>query len=387
MKTRNLLFGIVAAMAVITFSSCENLLLDQKEKDFGILPGKFKVDIPNALSNGDLKSASLKSTAIDTLNGNQIYSYLNAFIAVGEGAADLVEAILWQIRVYKIENVISMSYTSKDDNRIKNLDVISDVEFRGRTWDYQLTITDAGSEDNPDGGIGLQVFWNKAPVEGIALFKPYNIDRNKHEDAPNAAASIEYSERSKEDYDAWMLVEITGLPLPSAVFQPYALESMKMFVGKKGDIVDVIGNSNHPNARFNFYDTETKGFNWAFVAAGDENKDIAVAEVGLPASTSDLPSRTAILVDNSIKKVLTREMTNYVVSAYASMGITLKPDEVAHFLTPYLKNADAPGYFNSNGFVSGGFAPNSDYTALAMRIGALVPYNPKEISSLQIDFN
>jgi len=42
-----------------------------------------------------------------------------------------------------------------------------DVEFEGRQWEYQLTITDAESEENSDGGIGMQVFWNKQPVEGI----------------------------------------------------------------------------------------------------------------------------------------------------------------------------------------------------------------------------
>jgi hypothetical protein len=387
MKTRNLLIGIMTAVAVLLFSSCENLLVDQKNNDYGILPEKFKVDIPNSLSNGNLKSATLKNTATDTLNGNDIYGYLNAFIAVGEGAADLVEAIMWEIRVYKIENVIYLSYTSQDDNRVKNLEVISDVEFRGRTWSYQLTITDAGSEGNPDGGIGLQVFWNKAPIEGIALFKPFNLDRNKHADAPNSTASIEYSGIGSGDYDSRMLVEIAGLPLPNALYQPYAIESMKMFVGKKGDHVDVIGNSNHPNALFNIYDSENKGFNWAFVASGDDNKDIAVAEVGLPSSKADLTSRIALLEDNSIKKVLTREMTNYVVAAYASAGITLQPDEVANYLTPYLKNAEAPGYFNANGFVQGGSAPNSNYQLLEERIKVLVPYNPKDISNLQIDFN
>jgi hypothetical protein len=184
-----------------------------------------------------------------------------------------------------------------------------------------------------------------------------------------------------------MVVEIAGLPLPNATFQPYALESMKMFVGKKGDMVDITGNSNHPNARFNFYNNETKGFNWAFVASGDNTRDIAVAEVGLPASTSDLTTRTAILEDNSIKKVLTREMTNYVVAVYAAAGITLRPDEVANYLTPYLKNADAPGYFNATGFVRGGMAPNDNYSILEERIKVLVPYNPKDISNLQIDFN
>jgi hypothetical protein len=387
MKTRNFLIGILAASSVLLISSCENDLFDKKGSNYGILPEKFKVDIPNSLSNGDLKSTLLKTTATDTINGNHIYWYLNFFIAVGEGSADLVEAIMWHISVYRIENVISLSYTSEEDNRVKNLDVISDVEYQGRLWSYQLTITDAESEGQPDGGIGMQVFWNRDPVEGIALLKPYNIDRKKNADAPQTTCSIEYSENGMEEYEAYMIVQITGLPLPNAALDPFALESMKMFVGKKGNIVDVIGNSNHPNALFNIYDTETRGFNWAFVASGDEGEDLAVAEVGLPASTADISTREAILEDNSIKKVFTREMTNLVVAAYASAGLTLQPDEVANYLTPYLKNADAPGYFNNNGFVSGGIAPNGNYAGLEARIKRLVPYNPAVISSLQIDFN
>jgi hypothetical protein len=387
MKTRNLLISMLAASSVLLFSSCENDLLDQKDTNYGILPEKFKVDIPNSLSNGDLKSASLKSATTDTLNGNHIYWYLNAFIAIGEGSADLVEAIMWHISAYKIENVISLSYTSEEDNRVKNVDVISDVEFQGRIWSYQLTITDAESEGQPDGGIGMQVFWNRDPVEGIALLKPYNIDRKKNADAPQTAFSIEYSEKGTEEYEAYMIVQIAGLPLPNAALDPYAPESMKMFVGKKGDRIDVIGNSNHPNARFNSYDTETRGFNWAFVASGNQSNDLAVAEVGLPANSADLSTRTAILEDNSIKKVLTREMTNFVVAAYASAGLTLQPDEVVSYLTPYLKNADAPGYFNNNGFVRGGIAPDGNYAELETRIKTLVPYNPVVIGNLQIDFN
>jgi hypothetical protein len=386
MRTRNFFIGILAIVATLSFSSCENSLLDQKDNSYGILPENFKVDIPSSLSN-NLKSTTLKSTAADTLNGNHIYWYLNAYIAVGEGAADIVEAIMWNLTVYNIENVISLSYTSKDDNRVKNLDVIADVEFEGRQWEYQLTITDAESEGNADGGTGMQIFWNKSPIEGIAILKPYNIDRRQHADAPQAIFSIEYSEKGMNDYDAYMIVEITGLPLPNATTQPFAVETMKMFVGKKGDVIDVIGNSNHPNARFNVYDTETKGFNWAFVASGNESTDIAVAEVGLPLSSADIFSRSAILEDNSIKKVLTREMTNYVVAAYASFGLTLQPDEIANYITPYLKNADAPGYFNANGFVKGGVAPNNAYSELETRIESLIPYNPAEISNLQIDFN
>jgi len=387
MKTRNFLTAMMTVVAVLFFTSCENSLMDQKNNDSGIIPERFKVDIPSSLSNSDLKSTSLKSTEMDTLNGNHIYAYLNVFIAVGEGAADMVEAVMWHIRAYRIENVISLTYTSRDDNRVKNLDVISDVEFEGRTWEYQLTITDAESEGNHDGGIGLQIFWNKSPIEGIAIFKPYNIDRNRHEGNPNAMASIEYSEKSTDRYDSYMIVELAGFPFANSVPHNYAMESMKMFVGKNGNTIDVIGNSNHPNTRFNTYDTDRSGFDWAFVASGKRDEDIAVAEVGLPSSTADLSTREAILVDNSIKKVLTTEMTNFVVTAYAKVGITLQPDEIAAYLTPYLKNADAPGYFSNHGFVQGGTAPNNNYTELESRIQELVPYNPKDINNLQIDFN
>jgi hypothetical protein len=386
MKTRNLFIAIVAVLAVSSLISCENDLFDRKNQDNGILPENFKVDIPGSLSN-TLKSASLKSTTIDTINGNHIYWYLNAYIAVGEGAADLVEAIMWSIRVYNIDNVISLSYTSDEDGRVKNLDVISDVIFEDRQWEYQLTIADAESETNTDRGIGMQVFWNRNPVEGIAIFKPYNLDREKNAHAANAMGRIEYSEKGNSDYEAYMIVEIAGLPLPNEATQPYAVENLKMFVGKSGDVIDVVGNSNHPTARFNPYDSEHKGYNWAFVASGDAGSDIAVAEVGLPYSSSDISSRSAILEDYSIKNVLTREMTNYVVAAYAAVGITLQPDEIEDFITPYLRNADAPGYFNQNGFVRGGTAPNSSYAAPEGRIEQLVPFNPAEISNLTILFN
>lgn len=387
MKTRNFLIAIMTVVAVFFLTSCENTLLDRKNNDSGILPERFKVDIPSSLSNADLKSASFKSTAMDTLNGNHIYAYLNIFIAVGEGAADMVEAIMWHIRPYNIEDVISLTYTSQDDHRVKNLDVISNAEFQGRTWEYQLTITDAESEGNPDGGIGLQIMWNKSPIEGIAIFKPYNIDRNKHNGNPGAMASIEYSEKSTATYDSYMTVELAGFPFVNSVPQDYALASMKMFVGKKDNIIDVIGNSNHPNARFNIYDADHTGFDWAFVASGQKNEDIAVAEVGLPSSIADISTRTEILEDNSIKKVLTNEMTNFVVAAYANAGITLQPSEIAAYITPYLKNADAPGYFSNHGFVQGGVAPGSNYSELESRILELVPYNPKDIHDLQIEFN
>lgn len=385
MKTRSFFSVASAAMAALLFTACEMDNLKPKG-EYGILPERFKVDIPNSLSNTNFKSASYKSTEADTLNGNIIYGHLNTFIAVGEAAADIVVAAIWAVHYYDIEDVIFLSYTSDEDKRVKNLEVVKDVEFRDRTWEYRLMITDAESESNADEGIGMEIFWNNDPIEGIALFKPYNLNRKDNEDAPEAMAGIEYSEKGTGDYETFMIVEIAGLPLKEAKRETFAMETLKMFVGKNGDAVDVFGNSSHPHAQFNPNDEEAVGFNWAFVASGNDGKDIAVAEVGLPLSRSDISGREEILVDNSMKKVLTRELTNYVVSQYAKLGLTLDTDEVAALIAPYLKNADAPGYFNANGFVQGGTAPSGEYATLESNIGSLIPYNPLTISNLEISF-
>ena len=386
MKTRSLFSVAGAAMVALLFTACEMDNLKPKG-EYGILPERFKVDIPNSLSNTNFKSTSYKGTEADTVNGNIIYGHLNTFIAVGEAAADIVVAAIWAIHFYDIEDVIFLSYTSDEDKRVKNLEVVKDVEFRNRTWEYRLTITDAESESNADEGIGMEIFWNNDPIEGIALFKPYNLNRDDNEMGPDAIAAIEYSEEGTGEYETYMIVEIAGLPLNEAKHEPFAMETLKMFVGKNGDAVDVYGNSSHPNAQFNPNDEEAVGFNWAFVASGNDSKDIAVAEVGLPLSRSDISGREEILVDNSMKKVLTRELTNYVVSQYAKFGLTLDPGEVAALIAPYLKNADAPGYFNANGFVQGGIAPNGEYATLESNIGSLIPYNPLTISNLEISFN
>ena len=46
----------------------------------------------------------------------------------------------------------------------------------------------------------------------------------------------------------------------------------------------------------------------------------------------------------------------------------------------------APGYFNEREFIQGGIAPNDSYTQIEVRLNALTPYNPKEISELDIQF-
>ena len=374
MKTVKIVsFVVIVGLAFsMLFSSCENNPDVTPQED--ILPAKFSVDIPSSISNKNLAGGRTGGrTKDDMVKGNDIYQHLGLFIAVGEEASKIVEAFIEGIRKHKIDRVLSLTYIGEDDNRTKNLVVASKTTFEGKIWDYQLTITDADSENQTDGGKALQIFWNKSSsVEGIAIIKPYNCDRKKNADSKDAVFRIDYSEISDLGYDAQMEVRIAGLPLANPLTDPYSISTLRMFVGKKGDVVDVYGNSNHPNA---LLFSGAVGFNWAFVASGNETKDTGVAEVGLPPSKLNSSDRKVLLKDYSIKTVFTNEIN----TAWPGIDPTL--------LETYLSNTAAPGYFSkAKGFLSGGVSPGVEWDVLKARLDALSPYNPKQVSELVVGF-
>lgn len=366
----SLSLAVVGFFAAWVLTSCEPNQDVDNQKD--ILPEKFRVDIPSSISNANTNGRLSGRTASDTLNGNDIYKNLNLFIAVGEGASQLVEEFINGIRKYRIDRIQTLTFKSDDDSRTKNLVVESNVSFSNRTWDYMLTVTDADSEKESDGGKALQIFWNTtAPIEGIAIIKPYNCDRTKNSEVKDAIFRIDYSEAAANGYEAHMEVRIAGLPLANPLQDPFSINTLHMFVGKKGDVVDVYGNSNHPNA---YLFTEEAGFNWAFVASGNETKNIGVAEVGLPPSALNSSDRNVLLKDYSIKNVFTNGVT------------AMWPSIDQNVLAAYLKNTAAPGYFDKNGFIKGGTSPGADWNPLNDRLGSLKPYNPKETASLTLTF-
>lgn len=367
MKKLNL-FSIMILLAVFfAFTACQKEEGPQLQND-DILPANFKVDIPGALS---YQPSTLKSATVDTLKGNLVYGHLGTFIYVGESAADIVQEIIHSIRIYKINRPMTFSFESDDDGRVKNAEVVAGVSFDGVNWEFELTITDAESEGNVDGGKAVQIFWNRSPMKGIAVLKPYNIDRDENRKNPDAMYRIDYSEAGEHGYEAEMLVYISDLTVADPLDDPFSMSSLKMFVGKKGDVVDVYGNSDHPNA---ILIAGNAGFDWAFVATGDETTDLGVAEVGLPPTNLDQPSRNILLGYYSIKKVLTREI------------YSVWPDIDEASVEAFLYNASAPGYFDNTGFVSGGTAPGTGYERLVPRLKYLSPYNPKEITNLNIQF-
>ena len=372
MKTKSVFYLVLVIAITFLVASCE-LEEGPQPEDKSILPDKFMIDIPDAISKSVYKKSVAES---DTISGDEIYAHLATFICIGEDAAKVVQEIIWAIAIHGINKPMILSYVSDDDGRVKNLEVIEEAVYEGVNYEFQLTATDAESESDPDGGKAIQIFWNRNPIKGVAILKPYNIDRNTDDILTDLMYEIYYSEEGEVNgYEAVMIVQIDEFP--AALFgDRFAMDALKMFVGKKGDIIDVYGNSNHPNAQFF---TDKVGFNWAFVASGKESLDIGVAELGLPPSTLDETRRSVLLEDYSIKNVLTDELNTFFLETFGIM-----PDSAS--LSGYLKDADAPGYFDSEGFVTGGNSPGSEYDDIEERLQDLTPYNPKEISELLIEF-
>jgi len=368
MKKINLKLLVLFFVTGTFFVACQQDA-DLPQPEGSILPDRFGIDIPDALSNSS--NAGARISDVDPIQGNLIYSHLNTFINVGEEAAHIVRDIIIGIRIYRINKPMSLSFESNEDGRTKNLVVEENPVFDGESWEFVATITDAASEGEPDGGKGLQIFWNRYPIKGVAILKPYNINRDSHIDFQESLFRIDYSEAGEHGYEAHMVVSIADLPMVHPLENPYSMSTLKMFVGKNGDIIDVYGNSNHPNATFF---TGSTGFNWAFVASGSESKDIGVAEVGLPPGNLDEPSKDILLGYYAIKEVFTREI--YEVWPWI--------DEES--VNTYLYNTGAPGYFADHGFVQGGESPGIEYDALENRLKLLSPYNPKEIKNLSISF-
>ena len=95
MKKLSFISFVVLMTGTLFFTACETDPFTGGE-DHGILPEKFSVDIPDAISQD---VSTKKSAAIDTMKGNHVYSHLTFFIHVGESAAEIVEGIIRTISV------------------------------------------------------------------------------------------------------------------------------------------------------------------------------------------------------------------------------------------------------------------------------------------------
>jgi hypothetical protein len=266
---------------------------------------------------------------------------------------------------------MSFSFTSTKDGRVKNVTIIESAVFENQTWAYRLTLTDQEEAADDPQHTAMQIYWNNQPIKGVAILNPYNIDRTIPVGLKDVMYRVDYSEAGEYGYTHHMIVSVDGLPLEDPIFHPYSMSTLKMFVGRNGDVVDVYGNSEHPNARFF---TGEVGFDWAFVASGSYSDDIAVAEVGLPSNVLDRDDRNALLVENSIENVFTQQI--YEVWPWIDSTT----------VQTFLYNTQAPGFFDHTGFLQGGTAPGPEYDPLVNIISGLTPYNPALIHEMEIQF-
>lgn len=365
---KNRLFYMGLGFSLVLLAGCSS---DNNEAIDSNVPSAFRVDIPSAIS----QNSSLKAVVGDTLTGNEIYAHLNNFIYLGDASAELVEDIIISIRKYGLNEPMTFSYVSDEDQRTKKVTVEDNLTFEEQTWEHLLTVTDAATESETDGGKALQVFWNETPMEGIALLKPYNWDRSGVTNSEKTIFRVDYSEKELNNYSAHMIVTIYGWE--ETLTDRFHMDNLKMFVGKDGERIDVFGNSNHPDAWL-FLD-EPVGFNWAFVASGIESANIGVAQVGLPPSQLNETSHVILLETYSIKNVFSSQIREYF---YQIFGIFPDQESINH----YLQNTEAPGFFNQTGFIQGGTAPSADYDALVNALESLTPYNPYSVSNLELNF-
>lgn len=367
MKNVKAVFAVLALGLAVAFQSCQKDNTEPQNES-SILPANFMVEIPGALQGEDETLYGSKNSQTDTLQGGEIYRHLRTFVHVGYSGAEIVHNIILAITKYHINKPMSFTYTSEDDNRQKQLDVIEGASFEGNDYEFMLTIKDM--ESTTSNSLGLELFWNRKPVTGVAIFNPHELNYNSVEN-PDLRFRIDYDESGVAGYNKTMIVTIDGLKLADPLTHPYDMSTLKMFVGKNGDIVSMYGNSEHPNAKFFTDDT---GFDWAFAAAGKLSEDIGVAEVGLPSNLLDSDDRNVLLVENSIKNVF----TNQIYEVY--------PDIDSTTVATYLQNTEAPGFFANGHFVQAAVAPTGDYNELLDIIPGLTPYNPIEIHNLDIQF-
>lgn len=339
-----------------------------------LTPANFLVEIPGALVS--TKKSGAKVEAGDTLSGKDIYEPLRGYINVGYESAKLVNTIIKAIALYNLDKPMLITFVgtnADDDGREKKIEVVENGVYEGVSYAYKLTFSDIKANK-----VGMQVYWNNNPVKGVAILNFYQLNRKT---SPLKDTSVMYRVDYSEDpatnagYDKTMLVQVHGI-YSSNTSDPNAL---KMFAGRKGDIVEVYGNSNHPNV------DDGKGFvlgniNYAFRARGNTLDNYAVAEVCLPPST--VTSTASMFTNYSVKTVLGTLAKAAVKKAY---NITLTDAQ----LEPYLKNSNPPGFFISDEFKSAGTVPagqESKFTTAFVDLSSMSPYVPKEVRDLKVMF-
>lgn len=338
-------------LSLLVIASCkkkeENPPVEKKA-----VPTRFNVEIPESISSAELQKSI---NSMDTLSGTEIYKHMRRMVNIADRAGIAMRDILFLMKDFTISQS-KVDLFQGSDGRNKSILVLTDYSYEGTQWEYFLNMTDNGNK-------ALQLFWNTNPLKGIAIFKSSELNHSVTQN-PNSIIKIVYNDTDSY-YDRTMEVSICGL---DTINTNYA-QKVKLFVGKKDNMVDVYGNSYNPKAKF--AGNLQSSINWAFVAQANATLNIAKADICLP--PCDFTTNTTILQSYSIANVLT-----YAIS---SAGITNQQVQ-----QQIMTNSQSPGYYDSTGFVSCGTnIPSVAHSSL--NISGLKPYTPMDIYYMDLQFH
>ncbi|MEP5613573.1 MAG: hypothetical protein ABJP45_15080 [Cyclobacteriaceae bacterium] len=324
------------------------------------IPETFTVDIPGAISSntGGL-SGRTDGDGDGFIEGNEIYESLRGFIYVAEQSAEIMDFILQVAAQMEAADLRTLSFTGDVDGREKRIDISEGVARAGIVFDFEMIMVDVESEDR-----ALQLLWNTGQVIGIGVMNPYQIERTPDND-PDTFIRIDYGV-SVFGYEEIMQVQISGL----GATENGDIDNMSLFVGRNGDLVDIIGNSNHPNLVI-IDETYTGGRNYAFVGRGDEASNLGVVNLALPPSSW---STRDYFETHSVAIVLEEEIE--------TAGITDQSviDEI-------LQEAQSPAYFNADGFITSGVNNKPlDFSTIFTDLSDLSAFVPADIAVLEVGF-
>ena len=371
MKSIKALALIILTLFFVGLSSCSE---DEVTATGVVIPDRFSVDIPSAISNSASAglNARVSGDGDGVIEGEEIYAALPYFIRLGEASAQIVELTLVIAAVLEVSNLDTYTYTDEEDGREKRIDLVENVTRGGVNYEFEMTVTDVEDED-----LALQLLWNSSGgIEGIGILKPYLINRLESGNDPDALYRIDYSE-TDPDYEATMLVSLAGIELDEDgngtidEDEKGNIDNLKMFVGKNGDVVEIRGNSSHPQVTI-IDPSYTGGRNYAFVGRGNEATNLGVVELALPPSnvtTEDVLDTYSVynVLDEEIDLVFDRQLDQSIIDAI-------------------LAEAGAPAYFNANGFISAGETLPDGFTAEFADLSTMNPFAPSEVSSLSLTF-
>jgi hypothetical protein len=352
------------SFSIFVLSSCES---DEPATAKIEIPQSFTIDIPSSISTDSRGSLSGRTSGDGDgiIEGNELYQAVPFFIFIGEESARIVESIFPIAAELEARNITELNYVSDDDSREKKVVINRDVVRDGKSYAYELTSFDVAADAQ-----ALQMLWNTNPVEGIAILNPYNIDRTGDTQNANTFLRIDYTE-DDPNYEASMTVTISGLTPAN----DGDIDNLKLFAGRNGDIVDVMGNSNHPGLAL-FDPNFVGGRNYAFVGRGDETNNIGIINLALPPSSVTTDD---VLVDYSVYQVLSDEIDRAVNGSLTQAQI----DDI-------LIEAQSPAYFNDlQGFITSGVDNKPVLTAFSeafVDISALRPFTPSDIRTQSVIF-